>query len=72
MMLTRRSFLKLLAAVAASGVSIPAMSERRMPYVQAGEVVSYIGTHPGGFIGGQLVEAVEPWDGTGLPSPTLE
>lgn len=66
--LTRRQFLKGLAALAiSSGIKIPAVDSVRKPYVFAGEVVDYIGPHPGGFIGGQVVLSVGKWDGVGFP-----
>jgi hypothetical protein len=68
-MITRRSFLKLLGLAAAAGAVIPALDMRRLPYVNAGEVVSWIGhcPHPDAFIGGKVVREVLPWDGVGYP-----
>jgi len=64
--ISRRSFLKGLAALAvSSGISIPAFSSTRHPYVKIGQVVNYIGRSPGGFIGGQIVNSVGEWDGAG-------
>lgn len=68
--LTRRRFLQLLGAAFASGVSVPALSVGREPYVQVSDIVSYVGPHgadSNAFIGGQLVRAVHAWDGTGYP-----
>ena len=67
MMVSRRGFLKLIGAALAAGATIPAIAKNRMPYVSDGEVVGYIGHHPGGFIGCKLVHKVEPWDGVGYP-----
>ncbi|MCQ4271055.1 hypothetical protein NA655_08480 [Pseudomonas kuykendallii] len=66
-MITRRSLLKLMAGAAAAGFVVPALQSTRSPYVLAGEVASYIGHCPGGFIGGQVVHQVLPWDGVGYP-----
>lgn len=66
-MLTRRSFLKLIGIAAASAVVVPAVQIGRQPYVFEGELVSYIGHHPGGFAGGCSVAKVHPWDGCGFP-----
>ncbi|MFI8748864.1 hypothetical protein ACIGG6_02495 [Vreelandella lionensis] len=68
--LSRRRFLQLLGALFASGVRVPALAMGREPYVQLGDVVSYIGPRGEGsnsFMGGQSVRAVHPWDGTGYP-----
>lgn len=66
MKISRREFLKGLAALAVtSGISIPAFSPTRLPYVEVGQVVDHIGRSPGGFIGGQVVESVGEWDGAG-------
>lgn len=68
--LSRRRFLQLLGAAFASGVSVPALSMGREPYVQVGDCVDYIGPSGKGsrsFIGGKAVRAVHPWDGTGFP-----
>lgn len=67
MLISRRGFLKLIGAAIASGATVPAFSKHRAPYVAAGEVVDYIGHHPGGFCGGQLVHEVGQWDGVGYP-----
>ena len=67
MLISRRGFLKLISAALASGAVIPAIAKTRAPYVAEGEAVDYIGHHPGGFIGGQLVHKVETWDGVGYP-----
>lgn len=69
MKITRRHFLKLIAA-SAIGVTIPAFSKTRDPYVANAEVVNYVG-HNNGFIGGQLVKEVGKWDGIGYPVKTL-
>jgi hypothetical protein len=66
-MLTRRSFLKLMGVAAAAGVVVPSLQFGRDPYVVKGEVVSYIGHHPGGFLGGCSVVEIHPWDGVGYP-----
>ena len=68
--LSRRRFLQLLGAAFASGVSVPALSVGREPYVQLGDIVSYIGPYGKGsnsFIGSKAVRAVHAWDGTGYP-----
>lgn len=67
MILNRRSFLKLAGAATASGLIIPAWVPPREPYVRVGQVVDYIGPHPGGFIGGEIVRAVGEWDRIGYP-----
>ena len=69
-MITRRSLLKLLATATAAGFVVPALQSTRPPYVLAREVVSYIGHRPGGFVGGQVVHQVLPWDGVGYPVQT--
>jgi len=66
MNITRRQFLKLLAA-SATTVVVPAFSKTRDQYVFEGEVVNYVGHHPGGFIGGQIVTNINNWDGVGYP-----
>jgi hypothetical protein len=66
MLLNRREFFKIVTALIASTV-IPAFAYPRQPYVKVGDVVNYIGYHPGGFIGGQLVTQIFDWDGTGYP-----
>ncbi len=68
--LTRRRFLQLLGAAFASGVSVPALSMGREPYVQVSDIVSYIGAQGDSgvrFTGAKAVRAVHPWDGTGYP-----
>lgn len=67
MLISRRGFLKLIGAAIAAGAAVPAFTKSRTPYVVAGEVVDYIGHHPGGFIGGQIVHEVGAWDGVGYP-----
>jgi hypothetical protein len=69
MILTRRSFLSLIGAALAAGAIVPAMVERRKPYVAFGEVVSWVGHCPSqdAFIGGKLVRAMGEWDGVGYP-----
>ncbi len=67
MLISRRGFLKLIGAAIASGATVPAFAKHRAPYVATGEVVDYIGHHPGGFCGGQLVHEVGQWDGVGYP-----
>lgn len=66
-MLTRRSFLKLIGLAAAASVVVPALQIGRNPYVAKGDVVSFIGHCPGGFVGGCGVVEVHPWDGVGYP-----
>ena len=69
--ISRRTVLKGLATIAATaGWSVPAFSSQRQPYVSQGEVVGHIGATPG-FIGGQFVKEVLPWDGVGYPVVTL-
>lgn len=73
MKITRREFLKGLAALAVTaGINVPAFVSGRKPYVHVGEVVSYIGPSPGGFIGGQIVTAIGEWDGVGFPVILLD
>lgn len=67
MRITRRVFLKLIAAAAAVGNVPLAFSSTRDPYVRAGECVNYIGRSPGGFIGSVVVHEVGEWDGAGYP-----
>lgn len=67
MNISRRGFLKLIGSAIASGAVVPAFAKQRKPYVTEGEVVSWIGSCPGGFTGGQLVAKVEDWDGVGFP-----
>lgn len=70
--ISRRSFLKGLAALAVTaGLKLSAFSGTRQPYVEVGDIVNFIGPSPG-FIGGQLVVKVLPFDGTGYPVVTLE
>ena len=57
---------KLIGAAIAAGAAVPAFTKSRAPYVVAGEVVDYIGHHPGGFIGGQIVHEVGAWDGSAI------
>lgn len=71
-LISRRTFLKGLAALAATyGVNLSAFSGEREPYVLVGDVVNHIGPAPG-FCGGQLVVKVLPFDGTGYPVVTLD
>lgn len=65
--ISRRRFLQLVGAAMASGAHVPAFSAVREPYVAVGQVVDFIGHCPGGFVGGQLVHKVHPWDGSGYP-----
>jgi hypothetical protein len=67
MLVSRRGFLKLISATIASGAIVPDFVKNRPPYVSEGEVVNYVGPRPGGFIGGQVVNKVEVWDGIGYP-----
>jgi len=68
LILSRRSFLGLLAAAAAAGVVVPALEKTRHPYVsKADGTASYIGRHPGGFIGSQSIHEIHAWDGYGYP-----
>lgn len=68
--ISRRSFLKGLVALAiTSGISVPAFMGARDPYVAVGDVVNYIGPAPG-FIGGQRVVRILPFDGIGYPVVT--
>jgi hypothetical protein len=67
MNLSRRRFLKLVSAAIAAGATIPALAKHRAPYVRVGEGVSYIGHHPGGFAGSQIVHKIGQWDGVGYP-----
>jgi hypothetical protein len=69
MNITRRRFLQILVASSA-GISFPAFTKTRDPYVMQGEVVNHIGQNSG-FIGGQLVKNVAEWDGTGYPVTVL-
>lgn len=69
-MISRRSFLKGLAALAVSaGLNVSAFSGTRQPYVEVGDIVNFIGP-PQGFIGGQRVIRVLPFDGVGYPVVT--
>jgi hypothetical protein len=52
---------------AALAIPIPAFTTGRKPYVIEGSVVDYIGHHPGGFQGGQMVKKIGEWDGVGFP-----
>lgn len=67
MNITRRGFLKLIAASVAAGMHVPAFSKSRQPYIKLGEVADYIGPRPSGFIGGRVVAEIESWDGVGYP-----
>lgn len=65
--ISRRSFLKLIAASAAIAAS-PAFSSQRLPYVDINSgVVSYIGVKGKGFIGAKIVIKVHDFDGVGYP-----
>ncbi len=67
MSLTRRQFIKSVAmGAAALATPIPAFTMGRRPYVIEGSVVDYIGHHPGGFIGSQVVKKIGEWDGIGF------
>ncbi|MEG3175803.1 twin-arginine translocation signal domain-containing protein [Sphingomonas sp. RB3P16] len=68
--LSRRSFLGLIAAAGAIGVTMPAFTAPRAPYITAADgSVSYVGLwKPGGgdsFIGSRVVRRVKNWDGVG-------
>lgn len=70
MIVSRRSFLGLLAAASAAKIIIPAFTPPREPYVQLGEDVSYVGLnlHPmPTFTGSALVREIGAWDGLGYP-----
>jgi len=69
-MITRRELLKLIALAPAAGIVIPALEFPRDPYVRVGDIADYLGHRPGGFIGGQKVHAVLPWDGVGYSVQT--
>ena len=71
--ISRRSFLKGIAALAASAaIPIPAFSKNRAPYVLETDVVSHIGpTGPDGFIGARAVKCIGKWDGIGYPVTTI-
>ncbi|BAQ50388.1 hypothetical protein [Methylobacterium aquaticum] len=67
---SRRAFLGLFAAAAASRLVVPAFTPPRAPYVEPGQSVSYVGLnlHPQPtFIGTMRVETVGEWDGIGFP-----
>jgi hypothetical protein len=67
---SRRSFLMLLGAAAASKAIVPAFAMGREPYVFVGEQVSYIGLakYPAPvFVGTSGVREILPWDGVGFP-----
>lgn len=65
--ITRRSFLKLLASVAAIGIPAPLIAKQRDPYVKVGDVVDWVGQWGQGFIGGQVVHEIGPWNGSAYP-----
>jgi hypothetical protein len=67
MNISRRDFLRIIASAIATGTLVPAFAKQRAPYVLEGDVVDFVGRHPGGFIGGQLVHKVDDWDGVGYP-----
>ena len=70
MKISRRSFLKGLAALAVSAsVPVPAFSSHRAPYITVGGTVNYIGhcPDPAAFIGSKVVHSVGEWDGVGYP-----
>jgi hypothetical protein len=67
MNLSRRSFLKLVGGAALVGAAAQAMTLNRASYVVEGEVVNYIGKAQTGFVGGQVVHTVLPFDGIGYP-----
>lgn len=70
-LISRRTFLKGLAALAVTcGVKLSAFSGTRDPYVAVGDIVNYIGPSPG-FVGGQIVVSVMPFDGAGYPVVTV-
>jgi hypothetical protein len=68
--LSRRSFLRLAVAAAATGIVVPAFTPPRAPYVFEDEVVSHVGAcgrDLPSFVGGTLVRKIERWDGVGFP-----
>jgi len=67
--ITRRQFLKALAAATvAAQIPVSAFSATRMPCVNVGEAVDYIGHHPyPGPLGSPIVLEVGSWDGLGYP-----
>ena len=70
MIVSRRSFLGLFAAAAASRIVVPAFTPPRQPYVRTGEPVSYVGLnlYPAPvFPGSTLVREIGEWDGIGYP-----
>lgn len=68
MIISRRSFLGFLGAAVAAGIMVPALDKTRQPYVSKKDgTVNYIGRHPGGFIGGQVIHEIHAWDGHGYP-----
>lgn len=70
MIVSRRSFLGLLAAASAARIVIPAFTPPRLPYVRVGQIVSYVGLarHPAPtFVGSLRVVAVGAWDAVGYP-----
>lgn len=75
MSISRRAFLKGLAALAVSAaVPVPAFSSLRAPYITKNSgPVSYIGhcPDPASFIGAKCVHSVGEWDGVGYPVTVL-
>jgi hypothetical protein len=75
-MISRRLFLKFLGTALTTPAVyklVPAFSETRKPYVLENDLtVDYVGPAGSGFIGGQSIKSVKPWDGTGYPVETYK